>query len=124
MSTGNVLSRAITEPIRTGLSWQQTWEGPDRGLIRCWERGREMRDEQPQLAEQAERGELPLLPWRGGIEGQPAMKWKYGARQYLAMWQGLRGEDLNVRLDEETDVTCTRAGVRVRFTDDTSKFTT
>ena len=37
------LTRSITEPIRTGLTWEETWLGPDQGLIWNWECGRQMR---------------------------------------------------------------------------------
>lgn len=120
MST--TLDRPITEPLRSGLTWKEKWTGPDGGLIRSWERGREMREERPDLGELAERGELPPLPWRGGIEGEPLMTKKYGSLQYLAMWQGLRAEDLHVTLDEDPELTCARTGIRVRFTADVTKF--
>ena len=42
--------RSITEPIRENLTWEHRWENDDKGLIACWERGREKRVENPQLA--------------------------------------------------------------------------
>jgi hypothetical protein len=49
----DVLNRSIDEPVRTGLTWEPSWRGLDSGLIRCWERGRELRKIQPALAERA-----------------------------------------------------------------------
>jgi hypothetical protein len=92
--------RSAHAPIRTGLSWTQLWEDEDRGMILSWERGREMRVQKPELADRAEAGELVNLPWRGGTEGITDIKagkkeaTRYGSLYYLAMWQGLRNEDL------------------------------
>lgn len=35
-----VITRSITEPIRERLTVSEAWDGPDRGLIYAWERGR------------------------------------------------------------------------------------
>jgi hypothetical protein len=143
------LQRSINEPIRVGLTWEERWEGPDRGLIASWERGREMQaageryvrkkadagprtledgdDDAEALAEAAEaarrepsaewasRGELRPLPWRGGVAKKLKAATRPGTLQYLAMWQGLRHEDLSVDLDGGTVLTCTRTGQRVIF---------
>ena len=86
--------RSIFEPIREGLSWNERWTSEDGGLIACWDSGRETRIENPGLAEQAIGGELVILPWKGGVEKAIKKKKKFGTHFYLAMWQGLRGEDL------------------------------
>jgi hypothetical protein len=52
------LHRSVKQPIRTELSWDELWLGSDKGLIWCWERGRQKRAEEPELAERAQRGEL------------------------------------------------------------------
>jgi hypothetical protein len=62
------LIRSIHEPIRDDLTWDERWKGPDQGFIWCWERGRQKRFEEPDLAARAEMGELILLDWRGGVE--------------------------------------------------------
>jgi hypothetical protein len=67
--------------------------------------------------ESAIRGELPQLPWKGGIartDKKPPTE-KFGTLQYLAMWQGLRGEDLDLDLVGATEVRCARTGTVVTF---------
>lgn len=60
--------RPFDAPIREGLSWDEKWEGQDRGIIAYWERGREKTDEDKELVESVRRGELPILAWKGGVE--------------------------------------------------------
>jgi hypothetical protein len=109
------LYRSISQPVRGNLSWHEMWEGPDKGLICCWERGREKRLEEPELAARASRGELIVLAWRGGIEKKMRIKKKSGTLHYLATWQGLRGEDLNIDLEAETTVICSKTEQVVVF---------
>lgn len=109
------LSRSIHQPIREGLSWNERWKGPDRGLIWCWERGRQKRIEEPELAERAAQGELIMLNWKGGVEKKLEIERKPGTLQYLAQWQGLRGEDLDLELEGERVIVCTRTGQAVVF---------
>src|SRR5690606_29968569 len=90
------LSISVQESVRKGLSTHELWLQPDGGLIACWERGRELAQEQPELAELAGSDVLVPLPWKGGLEKVVKTKRKYGTMRYLAMWQGLRGEDLNI----------------------------
>lgn len=117
-----LVSREITVPVRPKLTWEETWQGPDQGLIRCWEIGRERAQKMPGLAEQCRAGELPVLGWKGGVARALKKKEKYGALKYLAQWQGLRGEDLQVQADRETTLTCTRTGMMVTFTPDRGKY--
>ena len=117
-----VIHRAATEPIREGLSWDERWRGPDKGLITCWEVGRRLRKKNPELAERAEQGELPPLEWKGGVEKRLKQKRKYGTLRYLAQWQGLRGEDLDITLEEEVELLCARTDMRVIFTPDVEKY--
>jgi len=44
------------------------------------------------------------------------MEKKPGTFNYLAIWQGLRGEDLDLPLDGERTIKCTRTGQIVVFT--------
>ncbi|WP_416425727.1 hypothetical protein RAM80_08120 [Pseudomonas sp. App30] len=117
-----LVSREITVPVRPKLTWEETWQGPDQGLIRCWEIGRERAQKMPELAEQCRAGELPVLGWKGGVARALKKKEKYGALKYLAQWQGLRGEDLQVQADRETTLTCSRTGMMVTFTPDRGKY--
>ena len=59
--------RSISEEIRVKLSWAEKWKGPDRGLITCWEVGREMSMQKPEIAARARNGELPVVGWKGGV---------------------------------------------------------
>ena len=99
-----ILRRFVHNPIREELTRSERWDGPDRGLIWCWERGRQRRDEDPELASRTVNGELP-----------DSLNWKRRSLQYLAQWQGLRGEDLEILLDGEREIVCTKTGKRYVF---------
>ena len=112
------LHRSIDYPIRKGLTYDELWDGPDRGLIWCWEGGRQIRDKEPELTARASEGEVMMLAWKRGteIKGKtPTRNWIAGTLQYLATWQGLRGENLDLRLNEDVDIVCTKTGKRYRF---------
>jgi hypothetical protein len=115
------IRRSIDTPIRTGLDWHATWEGEDKGLIKCWEVGRQLAKSKPELAEAAGRDELPATNWKGGVSRTLKKLEKYGALQYLAQWQGLRGEDLAIDPAAEVTITCSKTGMVVTFTPDISK---
>lgn len=112
------LKRPFESPTREEMSWEETWVGTDQGLIKCWERGREMRIEKPHLAKRADRGELVTLAWKGGVDKKLKAGWKYGTLYYLAMLQGLRGENLQIDTDQDIERVCTRTGMRVIYTGD------
>lgn len=114
--------RSITDPIRTGGTWDERWNSEDNGLIASWERGREKRHENPSLAAQAAGGQLVVLPWKGGVEKAIKKTQKFGTLFYLAMWQGLRGEDLDINSAEEIVLRCTTTGMTVVFTTDMAKY--
>lgn len=116
------LYAAQVDPSRTKLSWEQRWEGPDRGLIACWERGREKAAEDRALAKAARRGELVVLPWKGGVGRATKQAKKFGSHFYLAMWQGLREEPLNIDTEQEISLTCTLTGMLVIYTPDAAKY--
>ena len=112
---GNPMSQRIQrshkEPKRKGLSWDERWKGEDKGLITCWEVGRELREKEPDLAIRAKNGELPVLGWKGGVEKKTKKGEKYGTLFYLAQWQGLRGNESPMQIsfftliiDNSTDV--------------------
>lgn len=94
------------------------------GLINAWLCGISMANNDPSLADKALAGELPVLPWKGGIPKRILRLDKIGSLQYLAALQGLRGEDLNIEQGVEVTVTCSRFGVPVLFTDDIKKLLT
>lgn len=116
------IHRSIQEPIREEPSFEERWKGPDDGLITCWEVGRSLSLKSPELAEQAKNGELPKLGWKGGVDKKIQKKEKYGCLEYLAQWQGLRGEDLDVDLSKEREVVCTKTGMKVIYTPETEKY--
>ena len=116
------IHRSIAEPIRKEAKWEERWNAQDDGLIACWERGREKRIEDPALAAQATDGQLVVLPWKGGVEKAIKKKQKFGTLYYLAMWQGLRGEDLAIDTAEELVLNCTTTGMAVVFTGDMAKY--
>lgn len=75
-----------------------------------------MREEKPELAEAAERGELPMLWWRGGVEQKlQANAPKEGTLFYLATWQGLRNQDLDIDLLCPPELTCSKTGQAVQY---------
>lgn len=111
----------IAFPPPAETDWHKRHEGQDKGLISCWLIGIEKARQDPDLATRAQAGELPVLPWRGGVDKAIKRTDKVGALHYLAAWQGLRGEDLDIELGVEVHKTCTRTGVGVLFTDDISK---
>lgn len=113
------LTRSKNELKRPGLTTTERWSGSDKGLIYCWERGREKREEEPALAQRAERGELPILAWSGGVTAKlKSIEEKPAPFHYLATWQGLRNEDLNIPLEGEKRLTCTRTKQLVVFSID------
>lgn len=114
--------RSRNESIRENLSFEERWRETDFGLITCWEVGRENRFEYPGLAECAKNGELPVLGWKGGVKKKIKKKEKFGSLNYLAQWQGLRGEDLDIDLTAEREIICAKTGMKVIFTCDAAKY--
>jgi hypothetical protein len=119
------LFRASDAPFREGLSWEETWHGSDRGLVKCWENGRTIRSsslpENVTLTENAAAGQLPPLDWIGGVI-RPLKSRKYGSLQYLATLQGIRGEPLEIDTAAQVVLRCSKTGTVVAFTADTSRF--
>jgi len=116
------IQRSSKEPRRVGLSWGERWKGEDKGLINCWEVGCDLRVKEPDLALRAQNGELPVLVWKGGVEKKTKKGQKFGTLYYLAQWQGLRGDDLDINLSQEPEVICSRTGVLVIYTSDLKKY--
>lgn len=105
-------------PIELPQGWDDRWEGPDDGLIATYVRGTEIGADNASLRASALAGELPVLPWAGGLASRIKSKTKMGSLHYLAMWQGIRGESLNIETSEQTKLTCTKFGITVTFTGD------
>jgi hypothetical protein len=47
------IHRSIDSPLRTGLNRDELWEADDKGLIKCWEIGRQRAARFPDLARQS-----------------------------------------------------------------------
>jgi hypothetical protein len=110
------IQRNIIEPKRQTTDYDVLWNGEDQGLITSWETGRDKAKSDPGLATRAKNGELVMLGWKGGVEKVLKTKNKYGGLLYVAMWQGLRGENLDIDLSSEIKMTCSRTGVPVTYT--------
>ena len=113
---------AISRPVRKDPTFDERWGSIELGLITSWEAGREMGLEKPGLAEEAKNGRLMALPWKGGVAKALKTTTKYGVFNYVAMWQGLRGEDLNVDPDLEMTMSCSVMNVTVTYTSDCAKY--
>lgn len=116
------LYRPINQSIRSNVTWNMAWEGPDKGLIRCWEIGRQKAESHPDLAQKCREDQLPVLGWKGGHDRAIQKPLKFGSLKYLAQWQGLRGEDLSIETAREITLTCSRTGMRTTFTPEQSKY--
>lgn len=116
------IHRPIEAALRDDLTWDQKWATEERRLVSAWESGRRKAADDPDLAQRARAGHLIPLPWKGGVEKATKQKSRYGTFTYLAMWQGLRGEDLDVNTDMEVALTCSATGMKVTFTSDRNKY--
>ena len=119
---GSHIRRSIQEPLREAPTWEERWRGPDKGLITAWEVGRRLAEREPELSIRAKNGELPATGWKGGVEKKLKIKIIYGTLRYLAELQGLRGEDLDIDLEEETEIVCSKTKQRVILTSDIKKY--
>ena len=135
LSTLERVTRKFTEPNRGDMTYDERWNREDRGLITCWENGREWHRNKPEIARRAMEGQLPTLNWAGGISDDidnenknssknknGKMNAKYGTLYYLAQLQGLLGKDLDISPSQETPLMCTRTGWLVVFTGDSDKY--
>ena len=124
MEMANIVKRSISKPVRSSLTWDETWSRDDQGLIKAWENGRQKAKQNRTLRESALRGELPMLvTWKGGVEKKLKTDiTKYGSLKYLAHLQGLKGEDLNIDLTKQVTLTCSRTGQMVTYTWDSTKY--
>lgn len=116
------IRRAVSTPMRPPLSWSETWERADKGLIMCWDVGRALAAKQPDLAQACLNNELPALGWKGGVSRSLKKREKFGSLSYLAQWQGIRGEDLDIDPTQDVIKTCSRTHMIVTFTPDKTKY--
>jgi 5'-3' exonuclease len=65
VSSGFV-TRSISEPIRQNLNLIQKWDQPDRGMIACWEAGREASGTDTQNPWRA--GTMNFIAWQQGFQ--------------------------------------------------------
>jgi len=63
----------------------------------------------------AMQGELVMDNWKGGVEKKLKIEIKRGTLKYLATWQGMRGEDLDIDLEGERIIVCTKTGQAVSY---------
>jgi hypothetical protein len=112
------IKRSITEKIRDFVDMNHRWRSYDKGIIWCWELGRQMREQDPNLAYRASTGELMVLDWKGGVPVDFKNKKKAGTLNYLATWQGLAGKDLDIDTEESIIIFCSLTGVEVTFSED------
>ena len=112
------INRSINTAIRDFIDMDHRWRDSDMGLIWCWERGRIMSQENPELSKRVINGELVPLNWRGGVPPEFKGKRKLGTLNYLAQWQGLAGKDLNIDTDASITLVCSKTGVEATFSKD------
>lgn len=115
-----IVARSISQPIGSERSPCDSRQGLEADLVAAWECGREKAREDPQLAHRAQLGALVPLPWQGGVTRAPKCPHPhmFGTFEYLAMWQGLRGDDLYIDTEQELERTCALTNVCVTFTTD------
>ncbi len=108
--------RSIQEPIirLNTLSYKERWKEEDQGLITCWEIGRKLHYSNPKIAARAKKGELPPLGWKGGARKKKTIE---GSFYYLAKWQGLRRENLDINMTKKIELICSKTGHKTTFVD-------
>lgn len=72
----------------------------------------------PDLAVKAAQGELMILGWRGGVDTKLQHPKLDGTLEYLAQWQGLRGEDLYIDTAGSRTLICKRTGTQITYSKD------
>lgn len=116
-----LVTASAKEPPPSQTDFDARINGPDKGLINAWLVGLDKRRSDPELASKAQAGELPPLPFKGGVEKAIKAQNKIGALWYVAAWKGLRGEDLSLDTNQELQLVCTRTRVPVLYTMDQNK---
>lgn len=117
-----LIHKSVLEPIYEDPVYDTRINGYDKGLINAWNVGRRLAKNNEDLVTRAKNGELPILGFKGGIKNTPKIKLKYGCLWYLAELQGIKGIDLNIDLEKEVALICSRTNIKVIFTSDSSKY--
>lgn len=115
-----ITAAAAFPPSQPG-DWTARWEGQDHGLIAAWFAGREYAQHAPDVAEQARRGVLVALPFKRGAT-TPVKGMRWGTLLYVAMWQGMRGEDLDIDPTADVRLTCSSTGGAITYTLDSRRW--
>lgn len=116
-----LITASAANPPSVSENYATRFNGPDKGLITAWLVGLEKRQSDPDLAGKAQAGELPPLPYKGGVEKKIKTRTKIGSLWYVAAWRGLRGEDLEMDTMQELQLVCTKTLVPVTYTFDQLK---
>lgn len=119
-----IVRHSAANPPPEARRYEDRMDGPDKGIINAWLAGLAKRREALTAGQsdalswvrKAEADELPVLPYRGGLDAAIKRQDKIGSLLYLAMWQGLRGNDLLIDMATEPVLVCSRTGVPVLFT--------
>lgn len=104
------------QPPEIATNYQDRNHGPDKGLLNAYVAGMKLAQQNKDVANKALQGELPVLPYKGGFEKAIKIGKKYGPLLYLAMWHGLRGDDLNINTEQEYTLTCSATGMTGIYT--------
>ena len=111
-----LVTQAADAPSTLASSWEDRWHGPDCGLIAAWQAGRDLALLRADLVAACVANELPELPWKGNGRLLKRRVPRYGPFHYVAMWQGLRGDDLHIDTSIDLRRVCARTGQAVIYT--------
>ena len=102
--------------------WSPVWAGPVEPALRTTGHAvalthlrLSLAHQVLQVAARADKRELVVLAWKGGVEEKLKIEKQPGTLKYLATWQGLRGEDLDIALEDEQVIVCSKTGQIVAF---------
>ena len=90
-------------------------------MVAAWSAGVDLAASRQDLAARAAAGELPELPWKGGLrKATKARKW--APLHYVAMLQGLQRLPLDIDTEAEIVLSCTATGGTVTYTADRTRW--
>jgi len=135
-----ILQVAIETPIRINTNPNELWRQEDKGIIKAWELGREWSVSYPVMSISAKKGILLELKretgdtingkpsyvrlFKGGFDKKQKEIFRFGSLHYYAMWLGLRGDDLDIDLEKEYPLVCSKTNMGVVYTLDSQKYLT